>query len=473
MKEKSKIQPVILAGGSGTRLWPLSRSLYPKQFISLADKPTMFQATLMRLEGLETPIPIVISNESHRFIVVDQLRESGFKGTILLEPFSRNTAPAIALAAFNVLQGHDDPVLLVLAADHVIQDAHVFRTMVERSLPLAEAGQLITFGIVPTEPHTGYGYIHLGEELEGTGAFSVKSFVEKPDYQTAQNYIDKGGYYWNSGMFMFRASVYLNELKKFRPDIYDSCERSCSNMVSDLDFIRFDKLAFHTCPDESVDYAVIEKTTNAVVVPLDAGWSDVGSWSALWEIANKDEHGNVLRGDVLTENTHNSYLYSEDKLIAAVGINDIVVVDTPDAVMVAHKDQVQEVKKITQRLNEERRTEATVHRKVYRPWGNYDSIDKGDRFQAKRIVVTPGAKLSVQMHHHRAEHWIVVSGTAKVTIDGVTQLLTENQSVYIPLGAVHALENPGKIELELIEVQTGSYLGEDDIIRFEDRYGRA
>ncbi|WP_324770338.1 mannose-1-phosphate guanylyltransferase/mannose-6-phosphate isomerase [Pokkaliibacter plantistimulans] len=466
--------PVIMAGGSGTRLWPLSRSLFPKQLLALHDNLTMLQATIKRCEPLSASNPVIICNENHRFIVAEQLREIGQSGKIILEPVGRNTAPAIAIAAIEALKHADegvDPVLLVLAADHVIQNTKAYTEAVQSALPLAEAEKLVTFGIVPTEAHTGYGYIHRGRSIE-TG-FAVDGFVEKPDVTTAQEYVNSGSYYWNSGMFMFRASVYLQELKQYRPDIFAACEAACATTRHDLDFMRIDDEAFAACPDDSVDYAVMEKTNRAVVVPMDAGWSDVGSWSALWDIADKDTQGNVKRGDVLLESTRNSYVYSDNKLIAAIGVEDLVIVDTPDAVMVAHKSQVQDVKKVVGRLNDSGRCEATLHRKVYRPWGNYDSIDVGERFQVKRIVVKPGAKLSVQMHHHRAEHWIVVSGTAKVTINDVEKLLTENQSVYIPLGAVHALENPGKIPLELIEVQSGSYLGEDDIVRFEDKYGRS
>ncbi|MFP8967015.1 mannose-1-phosphate guanylyltransferase/mannose-6-phosphate isomerase [Pokkaliibacter sp. CJK22405] len=468
------ITPVILAGGSGTRLWPMSRALYPKQFLSLHDEATMLQATLQRLEGFSTAPAQIICNEEHRFIVAEQLRKNAIPARIVLEPAGRNTAPAIAIAALLALKENndEDPALLVLAADHVIQNTAAFHAALAAAQPLAAAGKLITFGIVPDQPHTGYGYIRRGTPVNDQ-AFAVDSFVEKPALETAEDYLASGNYYWNSGMFMFRASVYLAELQRQRPDIYGACVQAIAATSVDLDFIRLTEKAFVECPSESIDYAVMEGTQSAVVVPMDAGWSDVGSWSSLWEIADKDAQGNVLRGDVLCEDTHNCYLHSDDKLIASVGVSDLIVVDTPDAVMVAHKDNVQEVKKIVSRLNASERSEATLHRKVYRPWGNYDSIDMGERFQVKRIVVKPGAKLSVQMHHHRAEHWIVVSGTARVTIDSKETLLTENQSIYIPLGAVHALENPGKIPLELIEVQSGAYLGEDDIVRFEDKYGRA
>ncbi|PXF28868.1 mannose-1-phosphate guanyltransferase [Pokkaliibacter plantistimulans] len=469
------IIPVVMAGGSGTRLWPLSRALHPKQFLALHEQETMLQATIKRSEPLSSCSPIVICNENHRFIVAEQLRQLGKQGAILLEPAGRNTAPAIAIAAIHAVknQKDTDPLLLVLAADHVIQDEKAYTEAILSALPLANNDQLVTFGIVPTEPHTGYGYIKGGQATELNTGYKVDRFVEKPDAETAQAYLASGEYYWNSGMFLFKASVYLAELQRHRPDIYQACINACSVTTTDLDFIRLDNEAFMACPDDSIDYAVMERTDKAVVVPMNAGWSDVGSWSALWDIGNKDPQGNVVRGDVLTEACHNSFLFSEDKLIAAIGIEDIVVVDTPDAIMVAHKSQVQDVKKIVAKLQKLHRSEGTIHRKVYRPWGSYDSIDTGARFQVKRIVVKPSAKLSVQMHHHRAEHWIVVSGTAKVTINGHETLLTENQSIYIPLGAVHALENPGKIPLELIEVQSGSYLGEDDIVRFEDKYGRA
>ena len=432
----------------------------------------MLQETLQRLDGSSAANPIVICNDAHRFLVAEQLRQmGGDHGGIILEPVGRNTAPAIALAALHAMQTDDDPVLLVLAADHLIKDSAGFQAAVSKANELAMDGNLVTFGIVPDQAHTGYGYIKGGEAI-GVG-MKVDEFVEKPDLATAQQYVDSGNYFWNSGMFMFKASVYLAELKKHAPEMYSICEQAIATESKDLDFIRIDPEIFATCPDDSIDYAVMEKTALAAMVPLDAGWSDVGSWSSLWETAdNKDENGNVIVGDAILEGVNNSYINSEERLIAVVGLDDVVVVETKDAVMVANKNKVQDIKNVVNKLKAEQRPEFQFHREVFRPWGSYDSIDNGKRFQVKRITVKPGEKLSVQMHHHRAEHWIVVSGTANVTIGEKTQLVTENESVYIPIGDVHALENPGKIPLELIEVQSGAYLGEDDIVRFSDRYGR-
>ena len=461
------IVPVIMAGGSGTRLWPLSRAAHPKQFLRLHGEDTMLQATVKRLSGLDIQSSITICNEEHRFFVAEQLREIDKLGSIILEPVGRNTAPAIALAALTV---KDDPLLLVLAADHVIQDEAAFNAAVMRAIPLAEAGKLVTFGIVPSEPDTGYGYIKRGNDL-GEG-FTVDEFVEKPSLEVAQGYISSGEYYWNSGMFLFRASSYLEELKKFRPDILEQCKASVMDVKADLDFLRINKETFESCPAESIDYAVMEKTSQAVVVSMDAGWSDIGSWSSLWDISEKDGDGNSTHGDVILHNTHNSYVKTDERLVAAIGVNDLVIVSTKDALMVAHKDSVQDVKIITANLKARSRREWELNHEVFRPWGKYDSIDSGDRYQVKRITVKPGAKLSVQMHHHRSEHWVVVCGTARVTNGESTFLLAENESTYIQAGIVHALENPGKVDLELIEVQTGLYLGEDDIVRFEDIYGR-
>lgn len=469
------ILPVIMAGGSGSRLWPMSRTQYPKQFLSLAGDSTMLQSTVKRLDGLPCERPMIICNETHRFIAAEQLRAIDALDTILLEPIGRNTAPAIALAALHAVENKDDPVLLVLAADHIIQAVDVFQHVVLEAEQLALAGHMVTFGIVPQRPETGYGYINAGETVTQAGvaaAYRVDRFVEKPDLATAQQYVDSGAYYWNSGMFMFRASRYLEELEKFRPDILAACRASMQSLERDLDFVRLDETAFAQCPDESIDYAVMEKTDAAVVVPLDAGWDDVGAWSALWDIGEKDSAGNVCEGDVWNHDSSNCYLHAEDKMIATVGLRDTVVIETLDGVLVADRHRVQEVKKIVEQLKQAGRSEVSLHRKVYRPWGTYDAIHHSERYQVKHITVKPGAKLSVQKHHHRAEHWVVVSGTALVTINSEEQLLTENQSTYIPLGAVHALENPGKIPLELIEVQSGSYLGEDDIVRLEDRYGR-
>ena len=457
-----------MAGGSGTRLWPLSRVGYPKQFLALHGDKTMLQQTAERLSRLPTSEPITICNEEHRFFVAEQLREIRSLGKIILEPVGRNTAPAIALAA--LIEKEDDPLLLVLAADHVIADQDAFTDAVMKAVPLAEAGKLVTFGIVPSEPHTGYGYIEAGEPIKG--AYSVASFKEKPDSATAAEYLGHGGYYWNSGMFLFRASRYLQELKTHRSDIAAACEAAVGIVSPDLDFIRVDTEAFTACPDDSIDYALMEKTSDAVVVPMDAGWNDIGSWSSLWEVSDKDEAGNATSGDTLLLNTSNAFVRSDDKLVALVGVNDVVVISTKDATLVAHKDSVQDAKIIASQLKEEGRSEWELHREVYRPWGKYDSVDHGDRYQVKRITVNPGGKLSVQMHHHRAEHWVVVSGVAIVTNGDDTVLLGENESTYIPVGVVHALENPGKVPLEIIEIQSGSYLGEDDIIRLEDRYGR-
>ncbi|WP_017445394.1 mannose-1-phosphate guanylyltransferase/mannose-6-phosphate isomerase [Gayadomonas joobiniege] len=465
--------PVIMAGGSGSRLWPLSRSAYPKQYLPLTSDNSMLQETVLRLAGTKHRSPMVICNEDSRFMVAEQLRAiDALKSPVVLEPVGRNTAPAIALAALQAVADGDDPVLLVLAADHVIKNQTAFAEAINKAQALAEQDAMVTFGIVPTHAETGYGYIKRGSEQDT--AYKVDCFVEKPDLATATEYLNSGEYYWNSGMFMFKASRYLAELEKFNPEILEACKKAIGNTSSDLDFVRVDKAAFEACPDDSIDYAVMEKTQNAVVVPLDAGWNDVGSWSALWDVNDKDENGNAVRGDFIGEDTKNSLVYAsvEGRMVATVGVQDLVIVDTKDAVMVAHKDEVQKVKNIVNKLKADKRSECKFHREVYRPWGKYDSIDNGSRYQVKRITVKPGAKLSVQMHHHRAEHWIVVSGTANVTIDGKDILLTENQSTYIPVGAVHALENPGKVPLELIEVQSGSYLGEDDIVRFEDRYGR-
>ncbi|WP_100753549.1 mannose-1-phosphate guanylyltransferase/mannose-6-phosphate isomerase [Vibrio salilacus] len=470
------IYPIVMAGGTGSRLWPLSRELYPKQFLNLSGELSMLQRTFERLSGFEHQSPIVVCNEEHRFIAAEQIRIGGFSHSgIILEPVGRNTAPAIALAALQALKNEDesDPVLLVLAADHLIENTLEFNRSVANAYPYAKEGQLVTFGIVPTEPETGYGYIKCGERLStgGTG-YAVDKFVEKPNLADAESYLASGDYYWNSGMFMFKASKYLSELKKYRPEIVEACEKALSDAQLDMEFIRVDKACFEACPDDSIDYAVMEKTKNAALVPMNAGWSDVGSWSALWEVEKKDSSNNVTKGDVITVNSKGNYLHSENKLIATVGVNNLVVIETKDAVLVADKDQVQNVKSVVNQLKQQGRTEYKLHREVYRPWGKYDSIDFGHRDQVKRITVKPGEKLSIQMHHHRSEHWIVVSGTAKVTNGEQSILVTEDQSTYIPLGTVHALENPGKIPLEMIEVQTGSYLGEDDIVRFEDRYGR-
>ena len=465
--------PVIMAGGSGSRLWPLSRKLFPKQFLTLHGDNTMLQTTINRLQTVPHLPPMFICNEAHRFIVAEQLRISNVSTSgIILEPVGRNTAPAIALAAFQALRDGDDPLLLVLAADHIIKNEVAFAETVKKAKHFAEQGNLVTFGIVPTAPETGYGYIMRGSSLQNKDGFIVEQFVEKPDSLTAQNYLDSGNYYWNSGMFLFKASSYLAELKKYCPDIYSTCEQSILTSKSDADFVRIEKNSFVECPDDSIDYAVMEKTSKAIVVPMDCNWSDVGSWSSLWDVSDKDDNGNVIRGDVIATDTHNSLIYSQNKLVATIGLEDIAIVETKDAILVAKQSDVQKVKNIVEQLKSEDRDEFAHHREVFRPWGKYDSVDNGERFQVKRITVNPGEKLSIQMHHHRAEHWVVVSGTAKVTNGDKEILVTENQSTYIPIGVIHALENPGKMPLELIEVQSGSYLEEDDIVRFQDRYGR-
>ena len=458
-----------MAGGSGTRLWPLSRAGHPKQFLSLQGDRTMLQSTVERLSDLPVESTITICNEEHRFFVAEQLREIGQLGSILLEPVGRNTAPAVALAALSVCE--EDPLLLVLAADHVIADKDAFTQSVEKAIPLAEAGKLVTFGIIPTEAHTGYGYIEAGDQFE-TG-FVVNSFREKPDSKTAHSYIENGGYFWNSGMFLFKASRYLDELKAFRPEMFKVCSKAMASAGRDLDFCRIPEKSFAPCSDESIDYAVFENTTDAVMVAMDAGWNDIGSWTSLWDVSEKDVNGNACSGDVIVESTNNAFIRSDYKLIAAIGADDMVIVSTKDTVMVAHKDQVHKVKDVVAKIKRDGRSEWESHREVHRPWGKYDSVDVGGRYQVKRITVKPGGKLSVQMHHHRAEHWVVVSGIAKVTNGKKQFLLSENQSTYIPLGVVHSLENPGKTPLEIIEIQSGSYLGEDDIVRVDDLYGRS
>lgn len=471
--------PVVLSGGSGTRLWPLSRSSYPKQFLSITEKKTLFQLTLERIHSLNQALsnfqnPIIVTNENHRFIVAEQLRQAKTSAEILLEPIARNTAPAIAAAAELALSRGEDPILLILAADHVIEKQEAFNQAIAVGLAAAELGKLVTFGIVPTAPEIGYGYIKAQQKVEHSDlkSYPVAQFVEKPNRATAEQYIADGSYLWNSGMFMFKASIYLKELEKFNPAIVKNAKNAIQNSKNDLDFVRLDKVSFEQCPEDSIDYAVMEKTEHAVVVPLNAKWNDVGAWNSVWEVSQKDENGNSLRGDVITQDTHNSLIHAETRLVSTLGVENIVVIETADAVLVAAQSKVQDIKKIVEKLKSNQRCEIDAHRKVYRPWGSYDSINNGSRYQVKCIVVNPGQKLSLQMHHHRAEHWIVVNGTAKVRKGDETVLLTENQSIYIPLGETHALENPGKVPLELIEVQSGSYLGEDDIVRFEDVYGR-
>jgi mannose-1-phosphate guanylyltransferase/mannose-6-phosphate isomerase len=467
--------PVILSGGAGTRLWPLSRELHPKQLLALTTKRSMLQETALRLAGLEASAPILVCNEAHRFLVAEQLRLLDVKpSAILLEPLGRNTAPAIALAAQTALKrapkADSDPVLLVLPADHVIRDVAAFQTAVRTALPMVQQGGLATFGIVARSAHTGYGYIRRGAAIGDV--HRIDAFVEKPDLARAQEFVNSGEYYWNSGMFMFQARRYLEELERWAPAIATVCRAAFEAASEDLDFIRVDAKKFAECPSDSIDYAVMEKTGDAIVVPLDAGWSDVGSWSSLHEASEADAHGNVVRGDVMIEDSSGCYLYAESRLVAAVGLTDHVVVETKDAILVAPKARVSDVKKLVGKLKELGRYEHSLHREVFRPWGSYDSLENGQRFQVKLLKVKPGAQLSLQLHHHRAEHWIIVSGTARITRGDEVFLLEENQSTYIPLGTKHRIENPGKIPLHIIEVQSGSYLGEDDIVRFQDRYGR-
>jgi len=464
------LQPVLLSGGSGTRLWPLSREAYPKQFLPLVGDATMLQATWQRVAALTDAAPIVVAGEDHRFLVAEQLRQIGAPTpAILLEPVGRNTAPAIAAAALQAMANGEDPLLLVLPSDHVVRDEAAFHTAVRAAMPAAADGMLVTFGIVPTAAETGFGYI---QAAPGDGVRPVVRFVEKPDAATAHAYLQAGGYYWNSGMFLLRASRYLDELQRFRPDIVATVRAAFAAASRDGDFIRLDKAAFAACPSDSIDYAVMEKTDAAGVLPVEIGWNDVGSWAALWEVSEQDTDGNAHHGDVIAIDSRNSYAYAR-RLVALVGVEDLVVVETDDAVLVARKDKVQQVKDVVARLKADARTQAVLHREVHRPWGSYDSVDMGDGFQVKRIKVKPGARLSLQSHARRAEHWVVVRGIARVTRDNDVFDLYPNQSTYIPIGAKHRLENPGHEPLELIEVQSGDYLGEDDIVRYEDVYGRS
>ncbi len=469
--------PVLLSGGVGSRLWPVSRELYPKQFLPMTGTTSLLVQTLDRVRGLpQIGAPIVVCNNEHRFMVAEQLREAGVHpAAILLEPCGRNTAPAVAVAALAALAIDADATLLVLPADHVIKHPNNFAAAVSQGLPAAQRGELVTFGIVPAAPETGYGYIRRTDAPEGDddGVYRIAEFVEKPDRATAETYLTSGDYLWNSGMFLLGARSYLDELKALQPEMAGCLEESFLKAQKDLDFVRLDAETFARCPSDSIDYAVMEHTRRGAVVSLDCGWSDVGSWSTLWEVDDKDARGNAISGDVLLEDVDNSYIRAEARLVAAVGVDDLVVVETADAVLVAQRDRVQDVKAIVTQLKALARDEATVHTRVYRPWGSYESLVMAERFQVKRIVVNPGQQLSLQMHHHRAEHWIVVSGTATVTCDGKEFILAEDQSTYIPLGTRHRLANPGVIPLEIIEVQTGSYLGEDDIVRFEDVYGRS
>lgn len=468
------LTPVILSGGIGSRLWPLSREYYPKQLLPLVGNNTLLQNTITRLDGLsDKSAPLIVCNEAHRFLVAEQLRTIDVSPAhIILEPTGRNTAPAVAAAALTTIVHNPDAILLVLPADHLIVNTEAFCQAVTAAIPLAQANYLVTFGIVPNCPETGYGYINATDSIEDTVALSVERFVEKPDLETAQRYVDSGEYYWNSGMFLFKATTYLEELETFAPDIVGTCRLAIDNALEDKDFLRLDVAAFKACPSDSIDYAVMENTNAAVVIPLEAGWNDIGAWTALWDVSEQDSDGNVKLGDILTEKVRNCYLRAEHRLLTAVGVENLTMVETPDAVLVAHQDHVQDVKKIVSYLNTAKRREVKFHRKVFRPWGNYECIESGNRFQVKHITVNPGASLSLQMHYHRSEHWIVVKGSAQIIRGEENFILTENQSTYIPLGVKHRLGNPGKLPLEIIEVQSGSYLGEDDIVRYEDNYGR-
>ena len=467
------ITPVVLSGGVGSRLWPVSREAHPKQFLPLAGELSMIQDTLQRTAGLEASAPMVVCNEEHRFMVAEQLRQVDLHASsLILEPVGRNTAPAVALAAISAVALDAEALLLVLPADHLIKNIDAFVEAVGRALPLAREGRLTTFGVVPTAPETGYGYIKCGASL-AEGLYDLERFVEKPDEATALQYLESGDYLWNSGMFLLRAQTYLDELKALAPQILECCVEAMAGAVNDLDFLRPDAAIFGACPSDSIDYAVMEKTDKGAVVSLDCGWSDVGAWSALWEVSDQDSEQNVAKGDVILDNCRGSYIRSDHRLVAVTGVDNLVVVETADAVLVADRDKVQDVKRIVNALKDRGRSEATVHRRAYRPWGSAETLVSAERFAVTRIVVNPGQSLSLQMHHHRAEHWVVVKGTAEVTCDDKVFMLAEDESTYIPLGHKHRLANPGQIALELIEVRSGTYLDEDDIVRFEDIYGRS
>ncbi|MCE5313023.1 MAG: mannose-1-phosphate guanylyltransferase/mannose-6-phosphate isomerase [Nitrospiraceae bacterium] len=479
--KKTDLIPVILCGGAGTRLWPMSREKHPKQLLAIKGSSTLLQDTVRRSEGFSADrivcsAPIVVCNEEYRFLIAEQIRETGVTPSdIMLEPVGRNTAPALTVAALHAYSKRDS-LLLVMPSDHVIEDNNAFQKAVQKGMDAALSGSIVTFGILPDRPETGYGYIEAGA---GDGVCKITRFVEKPDIETAKKYVSSGNYYWNSGIFMLLAGTWIKAIKKYRPDIYEACIKAYESGSRDLDFYRIDRAAFSSCPSDSIDYAVMEKLgsepdsgISAAVVPLSAGWSDVGAWDAVWGISQKDADGNVVSGDVILDGAYNSLIHSGSRLVACVGVNDLVVIETPDAVLVAKKDRVQDVKSVVSRLAKSKRSEGVAHRKAYRPWGWYDGVDSGERFQVKRICVKPGASLSLQMHHHRAEHWVVVKGTARIIRGDETILLSENESTYIPLGVKHRLENPGMVPLEMIEVQSGPYLGEDDIVRFDDVYGR-
>ncbi|MFZ6745774.1 mannose-1-phosphate guanylyltransferase/mannose-6-phosphate isomerase [Undibacterium sp. JH2W] len=479
------LQPVILSGGSGTRLWPLSREKHPKQLLALIGEETMLQATATRVRDFSGSIGvaqkmIVVCNEEYRFITAEQLRVAGFSDcSLLLEPSGRNTAPALTLAALSAVAGAGDAVLLVMPADHVINDKQGFHQAIQHGLQQAIDGAMVTFGIVPDRPETGYGYIQTGDQLPGTAVRELQAFVEKPVLEVAQQYLEGGRHLWNSGIFMMRATTWLKAIAHFHPAMYAACQQAMDKASIDCDFVRVDKDAFLSCPSDSIDYAVMEKLAKdsnlhipGYVIPLNAGWSDVGAWDAVWQVSDKDGNGNTAHGDVLLEDSRNCLVISDSRLVACLGLEDVIVVETPDAVLVTNKANTQNIKRVVTRLKDENYTQTDNHRKVYRPWGHYDSVDSGEHFQVKRIVVKPGGRLSMQMHNHRAEHWIVVSGTALVTRGEDVMTLVANQSTYIPLGVKHRLENPGQTDLELIEVQSGAYLGEDDIVRFDDIYGR-